>query len=349
MFARLGLTIRLQGATRGRDGAIGRRRGMGAVTPCRPLGCDGTRPPLARHLALEPTAPATRSSRLQSRAASLVPRGREGEKGSCRLQASIGLACLKSGRRSGKRACVWYARMLVRLMTRRRPLLSTLAAAILMVSPSHGADEVGTEELHYRWKLSGLKGVVVRLFIPGQGEGTLTTGPDGSGSLVSELRISSASSRRDDYWLYGSEIDANERRTVRAWSSQKFRGKSKGKQSDLERDDVVDLASSIFFLRQELPEEATEANIWSGGRIYRVSVKPHGRDARLVDGRPIFTRSYSLRASEWFPAASRRRPSLKCRRASAASSALAGNASPLEIAVSRDGMRVRLELIDPNS
>jgi hypothetical protein len=223
-----------------------------------------------------------------------------------------------------------------RLVVTKRPFLVATAAVFLMAIPVFGSPNPETEQLQYRWKLSGFKGIVARLFVPGTGDGTLTTGEDESGSLVSELRISSTSARTGDYWLYGSQIDAGSRRTVRAWSAQQFRGKSREKESELGSDDVVDLASSIFFLRRELPEEPTEAHIWSGGRIYRVAVKPNGLGARLIEGRPVRTRSYTLKGVGqplW-----RGRLDLVLAEDEAA--------TPLEIAVARDGMRVHLELVD---
>ena len=104
---------------------------------------------------------------------------------------------------------------------------------------------------------------------------------------------------------------------------------------------AIAVVATLFYLAVQVRhgKEATEANIWSGGRIYRVSVKPHGRDARLVDGQPVVTRSYSLRGVGeplW-----RGRLDLVLAEDEAA--------TPLEIAVSRDGMRVRLELVEPDS
>ena len=214
------------------------------------------------------------------------------------------------------------------------------AGASVMNAESPAVPE--EEVLEYRWSLSGFKGLVARIFVPGTGRGTLTTGAHQSGTqsgtLVSELHISAPAANKRDYWLYGSEIDPEKRRTVRAWSAHHFRGKSRQKDSILEGDAAVDLASSIFFLRRELPEEETRTQIWSSGRLYDVAVSPGGRDARLVNGRAVRTRSYSLRGvgePKW-----RGRLDLVLAEDEAA--------TPLEITVFRDGMRVRLELEAPN-
>lgn len=221
----------------------------------------------------------------------------------------------------------------------KRLSLAIIAATCLMTAPLRAAAESYPEELLYSWKLSGFKGVVARIFIPGTGEGTLITKAGESGALVSELRISSPSARNGDYWLYGSEIDADERRTLRAWSSQQFRGEARAKESELEGDDVVDLASSIFFLRRELPDQPTEAHIWSSGRIHRVEVRPGERDDRIIGGRSVATRAYSLRGvgkPAW-----RGKLDLVLAEDEAA--------TPLEITLARDGMRVHLELVEPES
>lgn len=222
-------------------------------------------------------------------------------------------------------------------LTRQRLAAATLLLLAAMATTGSASEVVAAEEkLEYRWRLSGFKGVVARLFVPGTGEGKLETTRASSGNLISELHISSSSAREGEYWLYGAEIDDRNRRTVRAWSSRRFRGESKERESKLEREEVIDLASSIFFLRRELPAEESRAQIWSNGRIYEVTVKPTGRSARLIDGRAVRTRSYSLRGSGeplW-----RGRFDLVL--------AEDETATPLEIIVARDGLRVRLMLIE---
>jgi hypothetical protein len=221
-------------------------------------------------------------------------------------------------------ACIWL-------------LGVALGGTVMTAAESSGAER--EEVLEYRWHLSGFKGLVARLFIPGTGSGTLTTRGDDSGHLVTELRISSPAARSGDFWLYGSEIDPRDRRTLRAWSSQRFRGKEKQKQSSLEGDDAVDLASSIFFLRQELPEDVTRTLIWSGGRFYEVEVEPTGRSLQVVDGKAVRTRSYSLQGvgePRWHG-----RLDIVL--------AEDEHATPLEIVVARDGMRVRLELVESDA
>ncbi len=223
-------------------------------------------------------------------------------------------------------------------------LLMSLFLCLSAVSVrAESPDSSFPEQFDYRWTLAGFKGMVARLFIPGQGQGRLTTdlaAADGSlDHLITELHISSRDGQRDEFWLYGAEIDAAEKRTVRAWSAQHFRGKSKRREREAEGIDALDLASSIYYLRRELPDRPREETIWSSGRLNPVIIRPGPRGRAEWNGRQISTRSYAIRGL--------RKPGQP---------AWGGKldlvltdderAVPLEITVVRKGMRVRLELVD---
>lgn len=199
------------------------------------------------------------------------------------------------------------------------------------------------ERFDYRWNLAGFKGVVARIFVPGQGEGRLTTvsvDEEGVSDFIkTELLISSHDGKSDEFWLYGSEIDPAERRTVRSWSAQRFRGESKRSEREAEGVDSLDLASSIYYLRKERPDSPREDVIWSSGRLNAVMVRPGDRGTASWRGRQVATRTYSIRGlpkpgqETW-----NGRMDL----------VLTDNeqAVPLEIVVVRKGLRVRLELVD---
>ncbi len=195
------------------------------------------------------------------------------------------------------------------------------------------------EQFDYRWTLGGFKGVVARIFVPGRGEGRLTTEQRAGDRLVTELRISSQEGDKGEYWLYGSEIDPSGKRTVRAWSAQRFRGESKRKEREAEGIDALDLASSIYFLRRELPTRAAEAEIWSSGQLNPVKILPSGRGNAEWRGRTVSTRSYAIRGLN-----KPGRPVWKGKM----DLVLVDDeqAVPLEIVVTRNGMRIRLELVE---
>ena len=199
------------------------------------------------------------------------------------------------------------------------------------------------EQLDYRWSLGGFKGVVARLFVPGRGEGRLTTASareDGSLEFVkTELLISSRDGEGDEFWLYGAEIDATEKRTVRAWSRQRFHGRSREKKREAGDVDALDLASSIFYLRKERPDLPSEELIWSSGRLNPVIIRPGPRGSALWNGRQVATRSYSIRGLSK-PGQARWEGKMDLLLIDDE------QAVPLEIVVVRKGLRIRLELVE---
>jgi len=199
-----------------------------------------------------------------------------------------------------------------------------------------------TEQFDYRWTLAGFKGVFARLFIPGSGEGRLTTAWAGDGgsldSVKTELLISSSARKRDEFWLYGAEIDSSARRTVRSWSSQRFRGKSRRREREAGDVDALDLASSIFYLRRERPDQPREEMIWSKGKLNPVMIHPGPSGSALWNGEQVATRSYSIRGLS-----KPGRPTWE----GMMDLILTDDeeAVPLEIVVVRKGLRIRLELV----
>lgn len=153
------------------------------------------------------------------------------------------------------------------------------------------------EVLRYGWSLKGFVGSMARLFIPGRGEGLLSTRRNEAGNLVSELRVSSSRGRQGEHWMLGAEIDPVAKRTVRAWSSQSFRGKAKEKETELEGEAVIDFTSGIHFLRRDLPERPRRMTIWSNGKLYPVDILPTGSESRRLFGEPVKVRSYEIRGA----------------------------------------------------
>lgn len=225
-------------------------------------------------------------------------------------------------------------------------VFSMLLLVLALVGAEARADQRGLslpERFDYRWSLAGFKGALARLFVPGQGEGRLTTARAGDGGesalIQTELLISSSDGQEGEFWLYGAEIDPVERRTVRSWSSQRFRGESREREREAEDVDALDLASSIYYLRQERPDLPTEDVIWSSGRLNAVMVRPGPRGTAVWQGRRVDTRSYSIRG---LPKPGQRTWSGKMDLVLTDDE----RAIPLEIVVVRKGLRIRLELAD---
>lgn len=172
-------------------------------------------------------------------------------------------------------------------------LLLALWAALAIPA---GADsvEIRDEEFHYRWHLKNFLGRIASLFLPGSGEGSLTFHVNDKGLLQSELLITSEKSEEGEFWHYGSEMDLQRGRTVRAWTSYRYRGKSKSEKARVEEEGVADMALGIYLIRQDLPEEPRRMRIWSDGKIYPVVVIPRGEETRTIAGDEVATRHFTV-------------------------------------------------------
>lgn len=192
------------------------------------------------------------------------------------------------------------------------------------------------EQFQYRWQLKNFVGAVAGLFLPRQGEGSLTFRTT-NGHLRSELMITSSASRDGEYFRYGSEIDRSTLQPIRAWSSYSWRGESKSKNEEIERRGVLDVAAGIFAIRRDPPDKARRMEIWSDGKIYPVVVIPLGAETRKLPAGSIQTRHYSIRGVN-IPGRRKWKGKMDLWLATDAA------ATPVEILISRNLADVRMEL-----
>lgn len=183
---------------------------------------------------------------------------------------------------------------------RRR--LSLLLPLLLLASalPARAADPElpaapAGEVLEYRWRLEGLLSGIAGLFLPRQGGATLSQTPLASGNQISELHLVAEETEDGEHFRYGAELDPESGVTVRAWSSYRWRGETRQRESEVGQAGVVDIASAIQALRRDPPEHTRVLEIWSDGRIYQVMVLPGESLRRTLDGRPVEVRRYSIR------------------------------------------------------
>ena len=184
-------------------------------------------------------------------------------------------------------------------MASSRSLLrpAVLLALVLVGFPCLASLEPRDEAFQYRWRLTNFLGRVAGLFFPSRGDGLLTYRTDGAGHLVSQLEITSEKSEEGEFWLYGAEIDIRKGRTVRAWSSYRYRGKDKSRRAEVDERGVVDIASGILKIRQAPPEAVTPMRIWSDGKVYPVEVVPKGPTILRLGDRKVETRRFLVRGS----------------------------------------------------
>lgn len=176
-------------------------------------------------------------------------------------------------------------------------ILKSAAAALVLLAllvPAARAEAGEDERFVYRWELKKLAALVGGILVPGQGEGLLTFERRGDDRLLSELLITSEHSDEGEFWRYGAEIDRRAGRTLKAWSSYLWRGESKSESAEIDQRGVIDIASGIFQIRRDLPEEPVRMRIWSDGKIYPVLVVPKGETTRTVPGARVEARHYRI-------------------------------------------------------
>lgn len=178
----------------------------------------------------------------------------------------------------------------------RKILLASALAGILVPSLSvSGEGNVLDEEFLYDWQLRNFIGAIAGLFLPNQGEGSLTFKTQKNGHLRTELTITSADSKEGEFFRYGSEIDTETLQPIRAWSSYSWRGESKTKSEEIEQQGVLDIASGIYAIRRDPPTKTRRMEIWSDGKTYPVVVIPLGEETRKVGNAKVATRHFSVR------------------------------------------------------
>jgi hypothetical protein len=196
------------------------------------------------------------------------------------------------------------------------------------------------EDFRYRWELSNFVGRIASAFIPGRGDGSLVFKTEPSGVLRSELTITSPNSQRGDYFRYGSEVDAETLRPIRAWSSYHWRGETKSKDESVDRSGVLDIAAGIYSIRRDPPRTTRRIEIWSDGKTYPVEIVPQGVVQRVLSGRRVNARHFIIRGSN-APGQRRWKGKLELWLSTDPS------AKPLEIMLSRNLADVRLMLKNP--
>jgi hypothetical protein len=196
------------------------------------------------------------------------------------------------------------------------------------------------EDFRYHWELSNFIGRLASVFLPGQGDGSLAFKIQPNGNLRSELTITSPDSQSGDYFRYGSEVDADTLKPVRAWSSYHWRGETKAKDESVDREGVLDIAAGIYSIRRDPPRTTRRIEIWSDGKTYPVEIVPQGVEQRAISGRQVLARHFVIRGHE-VDGERRWKGRLELWLSTDAA------ARPLAITLSRNLADVRLELKHP--
>jgi hypothetical protein len=222
---------------------------------------------------------------------------------------------------------------------RRLALPVLLLATLATPGSTSAAASPRDETLRYRWRLDGLLGAIAGLFVPSGGDGELTLDRLPGGNLQSELTITAPADAGGDYFRYGAEWEPRTGTTVRAWSSQLWRGEHKSKRAEIGDAGIIDVATAIHALRRDPPAGPRSLEIWSDGKLYPVVVLPRGVEERDIDGRRVRARHYAVRPVE-LPGRRLWKGEMDLWLADDAA------ATPVEIMVARSSARVRLLLVE---
>jgi hypothetical protein len=182
--------------------------------------------------------------------------------------------------------------------TRKTLLAAALVLFVLPTGHAFGQNPANAEmdeEFRYQWRLRNFVGAIAGMFLPKQGEGSLTFKTQKNGHLKSELLITSPKSRQGEYFRYGSEVDTQTLQPIRAWSSYSWRGEEKSKSENIIQRGVLDVAAGIYAIRQDPPEKPRRMEIWSDGKVYPVLVTPLRDEKRKIQGREELVRHYTIR------------------------------------------------------
>lgn len=224
-------------------------------------------------------------------------------------------------------------------MTRGRTSLALMLVATLAGTAPAPAASPRDETLRYRWRLDGLLGAIAGLFVPSGGDGELTLDRLPGGNFQSELTITAPAEAGGDYFRYGAEWEPASGTTVRAWSSQLWRGEHKSKRAEIDDAGIIDVATAIHALRRDPPAGPRSLEIWSDGKLYPVVVLPRGVEEREIGGRLVRTRRFAVRPVE-IPGRRLWKGEMDLWLADDAA------ATPVEIVVARSSARVRLQLVE---
>jgi uncharacterized protein DUF3108 len=227
-------------------------------------------------------------------------------------------------------------------MNRRLKISSFILLSALLLPAHRGQAQTprANEEFHYRWQLRNFVGVIASLFLPHEGDGSLTFKTQ-DGHLRSELTITSSHSQAGEYWRYGSEVDARTLEPIRAWSSYSWRGRSKSKNEPVAESGVFDVAAGIYAIRRDPPAKPRRMEIWSDGDVYPVVVVPLETEMRQLARGRVPVRHYSVRGVD-LPGRKRWKGKLDLWLTRDES------ATPIEILISRNLADLRLQLQSAN-
>jgi hypothetical protein len=203
----------------------------------------------------------------------------------------------------------------------------SLLAALVVAFPVLATDlncraTTNVEEFRYSWRLRGGLRWIAGLVFPTSGVGNLkTTYPNGqNASISSELLITAPEGGKGGFFAYESEMELGGRKTLMTYSGYRWGSKSRkeraffdyvkrlvrihketpGKVEDkvkpIPDDDLRDVLTAIYFLRQNAPRITgpVTTSIYSEGKEYPVVFRPAGKQVFVIEDKRIASTAYEI-------------------------------------------------------
>ncbi|MFN2441439.1 MAG: DUF3108 domain-containing protein [Thermoanaerobaculia bacterium] len=194
------------------------------------------------------------------------------------------------------------------------PAASAFAAAGPVTRP---------EELRYTWRLRGALSWIAGLKFPTSGSGLFRNNPVGNDRIESELRIL-GNERREGMYVYRSEIDDLQVRTLMTFHGYEWDGRRRGEQTRFDYEDGLarvrkereerpaedrvhklpdsdmrDVLTGIYYLRLNADSISSpvKSEIYSDGEVYPVIFRPLGSRMATVGGESVSTRGFEIVAA----------------------------------------------------
>jgi hypothetical protein len=179
------------------------------------------------------------------------------------------------------------------------------------------------EELRYTWRLRGALSWIAGLKFPTSGSGLFRNNPVGNDRIESELRIL-GNQRSEGMYVYRSEIDDLQLRTLMTFHGYEWEGRRRGEQTRFdyegglarvrkEREEqppknrvhklpanvMRDVLTGIYYLRSNADSitAPVSSQIYSDGEVYPVVFRPIGNRTTMVGGESVATRGFEIVAA----------------------------------------------------
>jgi hypothetical protein len=206
-------------------------------------------------------------------------------------------------------------------------MVFAFAFAVPQTSSAAPCDDNRNEEFRYNWRLRGGLSWIAGLKFPTSGVGSLKNVSDrNSNRLNSELLITSGGAR-ESFYLYRSEIDNNDLRTLESYSGYAWDSKKKDEKSRFDYGqnlvriqkrssnksenrikpipdrELRDVLTAIHYLRvnSQAITAPLQTDVYSDGKLYAVVFRPKGTQVLTTAGISRPARVYEIVAAPGAP------------------------------------------------